>query len=131
MVDLYLQTAIGSSFGGWSTTPPPYFCGRPIGPDFPAGTSECDIYLDDSVGDSASVQATFDLASPCIAPGVKGKTLANAKLGINRHGCSVGKITHAFSNKVKKGRVLSQNPQVGWHREHGAKIDLIISKGRR
>ena len=130
-VALYARTAIGSMFGGWATTPPPYLCGRPIGPAFPPGTSECDIFLDDSAGESASVQATFKIAYPCIAPGVKRETLANAKRSIKRHGCSVGKITYDLSNTVKKGRVLSQNPQEGWRREHGAKVNLAVSKGRR
>jgi serine/threonine-protein kinase len=131
MVALYARTAIGSRFVDWSTAPPPYVCGRPNGPPFPPGASECDIFLDDSTGEAASVQAMFTLASPCIAPGLKGKTLAKAKLFIKRSGCSLGKITHAFSNTVKKGRVLSQNPRAGWQREHGAKINLNVSKGRR
>jgi beta-lactam-binding protein with PASTA domain len=32
---------------------------------------------------------------------------------------------------VKKGRVISQSPPPHWRREHGAKINFVLSKGRR
>lgn len=129
MVFLNAQNASDSTFAGFSTAPP-YFCGGVVGG--PGGNrKECQIFLDDSVGDSASVEATFNLAVPCVAPGVKRETLANAKRSIKRHRCSVGQITYAFSHKVKKGRVISQNPLAGWRREHGSKINLVVSKGAR
>src|SRR5262249_56149000 len=43
----------------------------------------------------------------CVVPKVKGKTLTAAKRAIRKAGCSVGKVTKAFSGKVKKGRVIS------------------------
>jgi serine/threonine-protein kinase len=64
-------------------------------------------------------------------PKVKGKSLKAAERLIKAHGCSVGKIGHAFSTTVKKGSVVSQKPRPGQRRAPGAKVSLVVSKGRR
>jgi beta-lactam-binding protein with PASTA domain len=40
-------------------------------------------------------------------------------------------VRHAFSGKVKKGRVISQSPQAHARLKRGAKVNLVVSKGRR
>jgi hypothetical protein len=76
-------------------------------------------------------ETVMALPAPCVVPKVKGKTLKAAKRALRRHSCSLGRVKHAFSNRVRKGRVISQKPRRGRHLKHGAKVGLIISKGRR
>ena len=49
----------------------------------------------------------------CTVPGVVGKELAAAKLALKRRHCGTGKVSRAYSNKIKKGRVSSQHALVG------------------
>ena len=44
--------------------------------------------------------------------------------------CKAGKVTRKFS-KVKKGRVISQRPKPGTSLAAGAKVKLVISKGKK
>jgi beta-lactam-binding protein with PASTA domain len=61
---------------------------------------------------------------------VKGKTLKTAKRSLKVHLCRAGKIKHAHSRKVKKGRVISQKPKPGKKLEQGAKVNLVVSTGK-
>jgi beta-lactam-binding protein with PASTA domain len=63
-------------------------------------------------------------------PKVVGKSLSAAKHAIKAHHCSTGKIRHAFSTRVKKGHVISQKPKPHKRLNHGAKVNLVVSKGR-
>ena len=77
-----------------------------------------------------TVTATFSKASPaCVVPKVTGKSLSAAKRAIKTHACTVGRIKHATSRKVKKGHVISQQPKPGKRLKHGAKVNLVVSKG--
>jgi hypothetical protein len=67
---------------------------------------------------------------PCLVPTLKGRPVRVAKEAIVAYDCSVGKITRATSQSVKKGRVISQRPRAGTRRDRGAKINLVVSKGR-
>jgi beta-lactam-binding protein with PASTA domain len=66
-----------------------------------------------------------------VVPKVKGKTLSAAKRALKAHACTTGKIKHAFSSKVKKGRVISQKPKAGKHLKHNAKVGLTVSRGKK
>jgi serine/threonine-protein kinase len=63
-------------------------------------------------------------------PKVKGKKLAAAKRVIKSRHCSVGKIKRAASRKVKRGHVISQKPRPGSRLRRGAKVNLVVSRGR-
>jgi hypothetical protein len=67
----------------------------------------------------------------CLVPKVTGKTLAAAEHEIKAHNCRVGRITRAFSATVKSGRVLSQTPKAHQRLRHGAKVNLVVSQGRK
>jgi beta-lactam-binding protein with PASTA domain len=67
----------------------------------------------------------------CVVPRVTGATLAQAKRAITMARCSVGTVARAFSNTMRKGRVLAQRPRPGVKRGFGAKVDLVVSKGER
>jgi beta-lactam-binding protein with PASTA domain len=64
-------------------------------------------------------------------PKVKGKMLRAAKRAIRRAHCSVGKVTRAFSAKVKKGRVISQKPGPRKKLAAGFKVKLTVSNGKK
>lgn len=67
----------------------------------------------------------------CVVPNVRGRTLARAKAAIKRARCSTGRVRKAYSRTVRRGLVISQRPRVGARMRSGAKVDLLISKGKR
>jgi hypothetical protein len=62
---------------------------------------------------------------------VGGKTLPAAKRTLALANCRVGKVGHAYSRIVKRGRVISQKPKFGTVRPGGSRVNLIVSQGRR
>jgi len=85
----------------------------------------------DSSGNHQGLLLDSQPPPPCEVPRLTGKTLAAAARSIRTHGCSVGKITHAASPTIKKGNVILQKPKPGRRLKHGAKVNLVVSKGRR
>jgi hypothetical protein len=110
-VKLAAKSATGSAFAGWSGA-----C---------TGKATCTV----SMTTARSVQASFRLKA-CVVPKVKGKTLRVAKLKIKEHGCRVGKVRYTFSARVKKRRVMFQHPKPHKRLKHGARVNLIVSKGK-
>lgn len=111
-VTLTAKAASGSTFSGWSGA-----C---------TGKTACKV----TVNAATSVTARFT-GKPCVVPNVKGKTLSAAKRVLKAHACTAGKIKHAFSGKVKKGRVIAQKPRKGTHLRHNGKVRLTVSKGKK
>jgi uncharacterized delta-60 repeat protein len=109
-VTLTAAASATSKFAGWSGD-----C---------SGTGACTL----TMNANHSVTATFKAL--CIVPKLKGKTVKAAKKAIKRAHCSLGKVTKAFSAKVKKGRVISQKPKAGKKLAPGSKVRLKVSKGR-
>jgi FG-GAP-like repeat/PASTA domain len=66
----------------------------------------------------------------CNVQFVKGQTLASAKQSLARAGCRVGRVHRAHA-KVKRGRVISQKLKFGTVRPGGAKVDLVVSRGKK
>jgi beta-lactam-binding protein with PASTA domain len=66
-----------------------------------------------------------------VVPNVRGKVLATAKAAIKRAHCSVGKVTKKASRKTKAGRVIGESPRPGTHLRAGARVNLVVSRGRR
>jgi uncharacterized delta-60 repeat protein len=67
----------------------------------------------------------------CVVPNVKGKTLVQARRLLASKRCTLGKVTKAYSRKVRKGRVISQRPSAGRRLARGAKVHLKVSRGRQ
>jgi hypothetical protein len=63
--------------------------------------------------------------------GAIGKALAAAKRAIGKAHCGVGKVRRAYSTRLAAGRVLSQSPRHGRRLVYGAKVSLVVSRGRR
>ena len=45
--------------------------------------------------------------------------------------CRVGKVSHAYSKGMKRGRVISTKPWFGAVLPKGGKVNLVISRGRK
>jgi hypothetical protein len=109
----------GSTFAGWTGA-----CG---------GAGACALTMDDA----KAATATFNqVQSPpktvrCVVPNVKGKPLATAKARIAAAHCRTGAVTRARSRTVAKGKVISQRPKAGTKLASGAKVSLVVSRGRR
>lgn len=67
----------------------------------------------------------------CVVPKVRGDKLAAAVRSIRRHHCRVGRITYRFSARVARRRVLAESPAAHSRRKRGARVGLVVSKGRR
>jgi hypothetical protein len=110
-VRLAARAAAGSSFAGWAGA-----C---------TGKVSCAVRM------TAAHSVTASFVRDCVVPTLRGKGLTAARRSIKAHDCSVGRIGHAFSTKVKKGRVISQKPKPRRRLTHGAKVRLTVSKGRK
>ena len=111
-VTLTATPSAGSSFAGWSGA-----C---------SGVGACTLTMDQA----RSVTVTFAKIS-CLVPPVKGVPLKAAKRAIVARHCSVGRIKHAFSPKVRRGRVISVKPGRGKKLRDGARVALLVSKGKQ
>ena len=70
-------------------------------------------------------------APVCTVPRLRGLTLVAAKRALAKHGCALGRITRAYSRRVRRGRVLGQKPGPGLRRARGAKVAVVLSRGRK
>lgn len=76
-------------------------------------------------------QPVQDTKESCKVPNVKKLTLAAAKRELKAGDCAVGKVKYAASPKLKKGLVISQSQRPGKTLKAGAKINLVVSRGKR
>jgi hypothetical protein len=67
----------------------------------------------------------------CNVQWVSGMIVASAKRRLGRANCRVGKITRVYRKSVARGRVISQKPRFGAVLRGGAKVDLVVSRGKR
>jgi hypothetical protein len=81
-------------------------------------------------GNVGSASVTLTYQPLCVVPKLRGKTLHAARVALRRAHCRVGKIHRVRSHRVRKGRILSSAPRAGAHRRAGAKVSLVVSRGR-
>ncbi len=67
----------------------------------------------------------------CVVPAVRGQKLPAARTRLVRANCRLGSVKRSYSPTVKRGRVISQRPRAGARLAELAKIDLLVSRGRR
>ena len=66
----------------------------------------------------------------CKVPKVVGRKLPMARRMITRAHCRVGRVRRAESRRPR-GRVVKQSPRWGVKRARGARISLVVSRGKR
>jgi secreted trypsin-like serine protease len=67
----------------------------------------------------------------CVVPRLKGRTLAGARTALTRAHCRLGRVTRAYSSRVRAGRVVLQRPVAGRRLARGTRVTVVVSRGRR
>src|SRR5207248_353414 len=67
----------------------------------------------------------------CRVPRVTGLRLARAGVSIRRSHCALGKISWRYSVRARRGRVIAQRPAAGRVLPNRARVNLVVSRGRR
>ena len=67
----------------------------------------------------------------CTVPRLRGQTLIRAKRSLAKQGCKLGRVSKSYSRRVRRGRVVGQRPGPGLRLRRGAKIAVVLSRGRR
>ncbi len=67
----------------------------------------------------------------CVVPRLRGLTLVGAKRVLVKRGCSLGRVSRVKSRRVARGRVVAQRPAPGLRRVRGARVAVVLSRGRR
>jgi subtilisin family serine protease len=67
----------------------------------------------------------------CTVPRLRGQTLTRAKRSLVKRGCALGRLSKAYSRRVRRGRIVGQRPGPGLRLRRGAKIAVTVSRGRR
>jgi hypothetical protein len=118
-VTLTATGSIHTTFEGWSG-----LC---------SGTGTCTVTMNGATSVTADFKLTGGppISRQCVVPRLRGKTLAAARRALKARICSLGKVGHAFSRMVKKGRVISQKPKPGKRLHLHAKVSVVLSKGKR
>src|SRR5207249_3080822 len=84
-----------------------------------------------SRNNSSSLSLLMNTPGLCNVQNVVGLTLPAAKRTLARINCRVGKVGHAYSKRVKRGRVISQKPWFGAVLPRGSMVNLLISRGHK
>jgi Trypsin/PASTA domain len=67
----------------------------------------------------------------CVVPRLKGKTVGAARAALARAHCRLGKVTRTYSASVRFGRVVLQRPAAGRRLAQAARVNVVVSRGRR
>lgn len=98
------------------------------------GDGRLDIAVTNKTGPRSEfgyVAVLINRAGLCNVQDVVGLSIAAARQAFARAHCDIGRVRRISSKSVKKGRVISQKPKFGAVRRAGAKVDLVVSLGRK
>jgi subtilisin family serine protease len=66
----------------------------------------------------------------CTVPRLRGLTVIGAKRALVKKGCRLGRISRTYSRRVRRGRIVAQRPRPGLRLRRGAKVAVVLSRGR-
>ena len=98
----------------------------------PAGSPDVTLPIQAAnCGQDPANQPVVDTKETCKVPNVKNEKLAAAVRELVQAVCKRGKVTYAFSRKVKKGFVISQSARPGKTLPADSKVNLVVSRGKK
>lgn len=77
----------------------------------------------------AGGQPVQDAKVTCKVPNLKNATIKSAARQLTNADCARGKVTYAFSLRVRAGRVVSQSLRPGKTAKQKTKVNLVVSRG--
>jgi hypothetical protein len=103
-----------------------------------AGTFWVLVKATDYLGAAGGVRFRLDVAARpppppaqrCVVPRLIGMTVAAARRALAPN-CALGQVRRVYSTRVRRGRILSQAPRIGARLTRGAKVRIVVSRGRR
>ena len=66
----------------------------------------------------------------CIVPNVRGRTIPAARLAFARARCVLGRVSRAYSGRVRKSRIIGQSRRPGSRHPRGTRVNVVVSRGR-
>jgi ABC-type transport system substrate-binding protein len=67
----------------------------------------------------------------CVVPNVRGKTVAQARRMLRARRCALGRLTRAYSVRVRIGRIIRQSRRPTARLPRGTRVHVVVSRGRR
>jgi PASTA domain len=67
----------------------------------------------------------------CVVPGLKGKTVAQARSLLRARRCALGRVTRTYSARVRRGKIAAQSRRAGARLRRGTRVNVVVSRGRR
>ena len=109
---------------------------RTTSPQLAVGSWWFNIRARDNAGnwsDAVSVGPFSIRSGPtaCAVPRLRGLTLLAARRLLAKRGCSLGRVSRVRSRRVRRGRVVAQKPAPGLRLARGARVRVVLSRGRR
>ena len=92
------------------------------------GDGKPDLAVANTLG---SVSVLANVTGRCAVPNVVRRQLPVAQETIAFAGCRVGALRRAYSTTIGTGRVISEKPRPGTLLRNRAKVNLVVSRGRR
>jgi PASTA domain/PKD domain len=80
----------------------------------------------DVLGNRTNKSGKVVVSPFCLVPDLVGKTLSRAKAALKKAHCRVGKLKRAYSERIERGRVLSQSPKPRRKLANSAKVNLVV-----
>jgi hypothetical protein len=96
-----------------------------------SGCAHTELTCSMTISADTTATAVFRTNPPCVVPRLKGLTLANAKRALASAHCKLAAVKRAYSQRVKRGRVISQKPAAGRRLPPGGPVIVLLSRGRR
>jgi uncharacterized delta-60 repeat protein len=129
IVRLLPHGGLDPSFGKRGVaTPPPGAPTRPVA--MQGGDQKILVAGWSNPGYGPSTLARLIGGNNCVVPALRGRTLAKATATLAKSYCSRGPVSKRFSSSVRRGRVISTAPHSGSRLPGGAKVKLLVSRGK-
>lgn len=86
--------------------------------------------VDGILGPSSTPPSTAAAHARCIVPKLKNRTFTNARTRLARAGCSTPMPATRLSGSFRRGRVIKSRPGPRRRLRRGARVKLVVSKGK-
>jgi hypothetical protein len=67
----------------------------------------------------------------CVVPNLRGKTVAQSRRLLTARRCRLGRVSRAYSAKVRAGRVIRQSRRAGVRLPRSTRVNVTLSRGKR